>query len=181
MLFGPVYRCRDLAAEGVGLELGGADRGRSRAQRGPGEDAVSDPLLATPSGKPRARALGIPFSGAPGRWNAITDVPGVEVGYATRIEGTDIRTGVTAVLPRGSDGIIDPCAAGFHSQNGNGEMTGVSWIRESGTTNLPIAITNTHAVGVAHASIVRWAVRHHPELAEWWWWLLLPPRRGTAT
>ena len=135
-------------------------------------DPAYDPRLATPSGKPRARSLGIPFGGTPGPRNAITDVAGVEVGYATRIEGTNIRTGVTAVLPRGRDGIIDPCAAGFHSQNGNGEMTGVSWIRESGSTALPIAITNTHAVGVAHASIIRWAVKHRPELAEWWWWLL---------
>lgn len=133
---------------------------------------MSDPRLATPSGKPRARSLGIPFGGAPGPYNAITDVPGVEVGYATLIEGADVRTGVTAILPRGPEGVVDPCAAGFHSQNGNGEMTGVSWIRESGTTAMPIAITDTHAVGVAHASIVRWTVRHHPELAEWWWWLL---------
>jgi hypothetical protein len=77
------------------------------------EDSTHDPRLATPSGNPRARSLGIPFGGTPGPWNAITDVAGVEVGYATRIEGTNIRTGVTAVLPRGRDGIIDPCAAGF--------------------------------------------------------------------
>jgi L-aminopeptidase/D-esterase-like protein len=99
-------------------------------------------------------------------------VPGLEVGFTTLIEGSDVRTGVTAILPRGVEGAADPCAAGFHSQNGNGEMTGVSWIRESGTTALPIAITNTHAVGVAHASIVRWAKRRRPDLAEWWWWLL---------
>ena len=133
---------------------------------------MSDPLLATPSGKPRARSLGIPFGGTPGPWNAVTDVPGVQVGYRTLIEGTDVRTGVTAILPRGPGGVVDPCAAGFHSQNGNGEMTGVSWIRESGTMMLPIALTNTHAVGIAHASIVRWTVQHHPELDEWWWWLL---------
>ncbi len=125
----------------------------------------------TPAGQPRARALGIPFGGRPGGWNAITDVPGVEVGYVTRIEGSHIRTGVTAIHPRGAAGTADPVAAGFHSQNGNGEMTGVSWINESGTFTGPVAITNTHAVGVAHAGIVAWTVRHHPEVAEMW---LLP-------
>ena len=126
---------------------------------------------ATPAGQPRARALGLPFAGRPGRWNAITDVPGVEVGYVTLIEGDHVRTGVTAIHPRGPSGTGDPVAAGFHSQNGNGEMTGVSWINESGTFTGPIAITNTHAVGVAHAGIVAWTVRHYPEVAEMW---LLP-------
>jgi D-aminopeptidase len=130
-----------------------------------------DPHLATPAGKPRARSLGIPFDGTPGAWNAITDVPGVEVGYATLIEGPDVRTGVTAIHPRGRANPGDPCAAGFHSHNGNGEMTGVSWIEESGTMAGPIALTNTHSVGVAHAGIVRWTVRRHAQLAEAW---LLP-------
>jgi D-aminopeptidase len=129
------------------------------------------PHAATPSGRPRARALGIPFAGTPGRWNAITDVPGVEVGYTTLIRGTSVRTGVTAIHPRGAAGAGDPVAAGLHSQNGNGEMTGVSWIGESGTFAGPVAITNTHAVGVAHAAIVAWAVRDHPRLADVW---LLP-------
>lgn len=79
---------------------------------------------ATPAGKPRARALGIPFGGTPARWNAITDVPGVQVGYTTLIQGDSVRTGVTAIHPRGPDGAADPVAAGFFSQNGNGEMTG---------------------------------------------------------
>jgi D-aminopeptidase len=130
-----------------------------------------DPHRATPGGKPRARALGIPFAGRPGRWNAITDVPGVEVGYATLIQGDAVRTGVTAIHPRGPAGTADPVAAGFHSQNGNGEMTGVAWINESGTFNGPVAITNTHAVGVAHAGIIAWTVKHHPAVAEVW---LLP-------
>jgi D-aminopeptidase len=129
------------------------------------------PLLETPTGKPRARGLGIPFAGIAGANNALTDVPGVEVGYATLIEGDDVRTGVTAIHPRGRTNPGDPCAAGVHSQNGNGEMTGMSWIEESGTMAGPIAITNTHAVGIAHASIIRWTVKHHPELAEAW---LLP-------
>jgi D-aminopeptidase len=127
--------------------------------------------LETPSGKPRARALGIPFAGSPGAANAITDVPGVEVGLATLIEGEGVRSGVTSIHPRGRDNPGDPCAAGFHSLNGNGEMTGIAWIEESGTATGPIAITNTHAVGRAHAGIVRWTVEQHPHLAERW---LLP-------
>jgi D-aminopeptidase len=129
------------------------------------------PHAATPAGKPRARSLGIPFGGTPGRWNAITDVPGVEVGYRTLIEGDSVRTGVTAIHPRGRGGAADPVAAGFFSQNGNGEMTGVSWICESGSFSGPVAITNTHAVGIAHAAIVAWTVQHHPHLADAW---LLP-------
>jgi D-aminopeptidase len=129
------------------------------------------PHAATPAGKPRARALGIPFDGTPGQWNAITDVPGVEVGYATLIEGAAVRTGVTAVHPRGAAGAADPVTAGFFSQNGNGEMTGVSWVAESGTFAGPVAITNTHAVGVAHGAIIAWAVRRHPRMADAW---LLP-------
>jgi L-aminopeptidase/D-esterase-like protein len=125
----------------------------------------------TPAGRPRARALGIPLAGRPGRWNAITDVPGLELGYATLIEGTDVRTGVTAIHPRGRAGAADPWTAGFHSQNGNGEMTGLAWIAESGTAAGPICLTNTHAVGIAHAAIVRWTARHHPQVADGW---LLP-------
>ena len=125
----------------------------------------------TPGGRPRARALGLPFGGRPGPWNAITDVPGVEVGYVTLIEGDRVRTGVTAIHPRGPAGTGDPVAAGFHAQNGNGEMTGISWIAESGTFTGPIAITNTHAVGVAHAGIVAWTISHYPEVADNW---LLP-------
>lgn len=131
----------------------------------------TDPHMTTPSGKPRARSLGIPFGGTPGRWNAITDVPGLEVGYTTLISGDNVRTGVTGIHPRGKDGAGDPVAAGYHSQNGNGEMTGVSWIREAGSFSGPVAITNTHAVGVAHAGIVAWTVKHHPMLANAW---LLP-------
>lgn len=130
-----------------------------------------DPRAYSPSGQPRARGLGIPFAGTPGQWNAITDVPGVEVGYTTLISGSDVRTGVTAIHPRGASGAGDPCAAGYHNQNGNGEMTGVSWIQESGHTSGPVCITNTHAVGVVHAGIVAWTVAHHPAVAEAW---LLP-------
>ncbi|MGZ4124081.1 MAG: DmpA family aminopeptidase [Actinomycetota bacterium] len=132
---------------------------------------MSDPLRLSPSGAPRARGIGIPFDGQPGPSNAITDVPGVEVGYTTRIQRDEVRTGVTAIHLRGRTGAGDPAAAGFHSFNGNGEMTGVSWIAESGTTAGPICITNTHAVGVAHQAVVAWMVETHPEAAEGW---LLP-------
>ena len=131
-------------------------------------EPLPGPHAATPAGKPRARSLGIPFTGTPGRWNAITDVPGVQVGYVTLIEGDSVRTGVTGILPRGAAGAADPVAAGFFSLNGNGEMTGVSWISESGTFALPLAITNTHAVGIAHAGIVAWTAKHHPELGDEW-------------
>jgi D-aminopeptidase len=137
----------------------------------PDPASLPGPHTATPAGKPRARSLGIGFGGTPGRWNAITDVAGVEVGYRTQIEGVSVRTGVTALHPRGRAGAGDPVAAGVHSQNGNGEMTGVSWIEESGTFSGPVAITNTHAVGIAHAAVVAWTVRHHPRLADAW---LLP-------
>jgi L-aminopeptidase/D-esterase-like protein len=132
---------------------------------------VDEHWLKTPGGKPRARSLGIPFAGRPGAWNAITDVPGVEVGFETLIEGTDVRTGVTAIHPRGRENPGDPCAAGYHSQNGNGEMTGMSWVQESGSMAGPICITNTHAVGIAHGGIVKWTAKHHPAIAEAW---LLP-------
>ena len=131
-------------------------------------EPLPGPHATTPAGKPRARSLGIPFTGTPGRWNAITDVPGIQVGYVTLIEGDSVRTGVTGILPRGADGAADPVAAGFFSLNGNGEMTGVSWIGESGTFSLPLVITNTHSVGIAHAGIVAWTAKHHPELGDEW-------------
>ncbi len=131
----------------------------------------NDPHLVTPTGKPRARAAGLKYRGTPGPHNAITDVPGVEVGYRTLIEGDNVRTGVTAIHPRGKGNPGDPVAAGYHSLNGNGEMTGVSWIEESGTCQGPIAITNTHAVGIAHAGIIAWMNRYHADLTDVW---LLP-------
>jgi D-aminopeptidase len=103
---------------------------------------------STPSGKIRARGLGLSLPGRPGRYNAITDV-GVEVGYSTLIRGADVRTGVTAILPRGRAHAHLPCAAGSYSLNGNGEMTGLLWIEESGELQSPITITNTHSCGVA--------------------------------
>ena len=132
---------------------------------------MTGPHATTPAGKRRARGLGIPFGGIPGSWNAITDVSGVEVGYATLIEGDAVRTGVTAIHPRGREDAGDPCAAGFHCQNGNGEMTGIFWIAESGTLSGPVCITNTHAVGMAHAAVIAWTVQRHPQVADAW---LLP-------
>jgi D-aminopeptidase len=135
--------------------------------------------LRTPSGRTRARGLGLDFGGSPGPWNAITDVPGVSVGYATVIEGEGahrfgegpIRTGVTMILPRGRDGVGQACAAGVYSSNGNGELTGSHWIEESGSFSTPIGVTNTHAVGTVHRGIVNWIAENRPSLAAQW---LLP-------
>ncbi len=133
----------------------------------------------TTDGRPRARGLGVPLPGQPGRFNAITDVPGVEVGVTTLITGDGplvvgrgpVRTGVTAILPRGKGGIGQPCAAGWCSLNGNGEMTGTTWIEESGSFNLPVVLSNTHAVGACHSGVISWVNRVQPQLARQW---LLP-------
>lgn len=129
---------------------------------------ATDPHLVTPAGSPRARSLGIAFEGRAGAWNSITDVPGVEVGYITLQQGSDVRTGVTGIHPRGRGDRGDPCAAGVHSHNGNGEMTGFAWVQESGTTSGPIAITNTNSIGAAHEGIVRWIVANHPDADDTW-------------
>jgi D-aminopeptidase len=121
-----------------------------------------DPRSHSPDGRPRARGLGLDFDGETGTNNAITDVPGVEVGYRTLIEGDSCRTGVTAVMPRGRAGGLSPTAAGLHSFNGNGEMTGSHWIREAGKFTGPICITNTAAIGAVHEGVSRWLVGHHP-------------------
>ena len=124
----------------------------------------------------RARDLQIPFEGIPGEWNAITDVKGVEVGFVTLMSGDGtlvtgtgpVRTGVTAILPRGRDGIGVPCAAATHTLNGNGEMTGRAWIDESGSLSMPIAITNTHSVGRVHSGVLGWVHDNAPgALAQW--------------
>src|SRR6476620_6278950 len=128
-------------------------------------------MTHTRDGRPRARGLGIVLSGEPGPLNAITDVAGVEVGVTTLIDGPSVRTGVTAVLPRGRDGVGQPCAAGWYSLNGNGEMTGTTWIDEAGSFNLPVVLSNTHAVGACHTGVVSWVNRISPRLAKQW---LLP-------
>ncbi len=123
----------------------------------------------------RARDLGVPLAGTPGRLNAITDVPGLTVGYTTVISDPDqergvgaARTGVTVILPRGRDGVGLPCAAAVHSFNGNGELTGRTWIDESGAISMPIAITNSHSVGAVHEGVDRWTHRTHPHVARAW-------------
>ncbi|MGG9962186.1 P1 family peptidase [Ferruginibacter sp. SUN106] len=115
--------------------------------------------------KPRARDIGIPFDGTPGKFNAITDVKGVEVGYSTIItgEGKNIRgkgparTGVTAILPRGKNN--NPVYANWYTLNGNGEMTGTTWITESGFLETPVMITNTNSVGVVRDAVLKWFVK----------------------
>ncbi|MCZ6828295.1 MAG: P1 family peptidase [Gammaproteobacteria bacterium] len=116
--------------------------------------------------KPRARDLGLPLGGQPGRWNAITDVAGVEVGYCTLIDGDGelevgkgpVYTGVTAILPRGRSDQPRPVWAGQFDLNGNGELTGSHWIKDAGYFASPICITNTHAVGMAHHATVGWMI-----------------------
>jgi D-aminopeptidase len=130
------------------------------------------------SPKPRARDLGVPFDGTPGPYNAITDVPGVLVGFTTKISGEGklvvgkgpVRTGVTAILPRGKNSMTDAVFAGWFSQNGNGEMTGTTWVEESGFLEGPVMITNTHSVGVVRDAVIRWRVEHgEPDPTGYWW------------
>lgn len=135
-------------------------------------------IFAAAQSKPRARDLGVPFDGTPGPLNAITDVKGVEVGHTTIIQGAPgplkvgsgpVRTGVTAILPRGK-ALTDPVFAGWFSLNGNGEMTGTTWIEESGFLESPIIITNTHSVGIARDAVIRWRVdRGGPDASGYWW------------
>jgi L-aminopeptidase/D-esterase-like protein len=130
------------------------------------------------SSKPRARDLGVPFDGTPGPLNAITDVAGVTVGETTLISGEGklqigngpVRTGVTAVLPRGAKSMSDPVFAGWFTENGNGEMTGTTWVEESGFLEGPVMITNTHSVGVVRDAVIQWRVAHgQPDPAGYWW------------
>jgi L-aminopeptidase/D-esterase-like protein len=116
--------------------------------------------------KPRARDLGIPFEGTPAAFNAITDVAGVTVGYATVIEGHSARTGVTIIHPRGNNDST-PVYAGVHSFNGNGEMTGAAWVEEGGLLEGPIGITNTHSVGIVRDSIIAWQAKNDALYQKW--------------
>lgn len=138
-----------------------------RARAESGEASQAAPPVATVK-KARARDLGIPFEGTPGPHNAITDIQGVEVGHATLNHGHGklvvgegpVRTGVTAILPRGK-GVTNPAVfAGWFSLNGNGEMTGTTWIEESGNLEGPVMITNTHSVGVVRDAIIAYQVEH---------------------
>jgi D-aminopeptidase len=126
---------------------------------------------------PRARDLGVPFEGTPGPLNSITDVKGVEVGYRTLISGEGklqvgvgpVRTGVTAIFPRGQTA-VDPVFAGWFTENGNGEMTGTTWVEESGFLFGPVMITNTHSVGVVRDTVIDWQLKHGTPipLEDWW-------------
>jgi L-aminopeptidase/D-esterase-like protein len=119
--------------------------------------------------EPRGRDLGIPFDfGQPGKANAITDVPGVEVGHVTLVDGASVRTGVTAVLPRGrGDDGLQPCFAGYYSLNGNGEMTGIAWVEEAGVLEGPVLLTNTNAVGVVRDAVIQYAHQRFGEREGW--------------
>jgi L-aminopeptidase/D-esterase-like protein len=142
--------------------------------------SVPEAHRRTPSGKLRARGAGIPFDGVPGVYNAITDVAGVEVGYRTLIRGSGplvvgrgpVRTGVTAILPRGRERASSAVWAGVASLNGNGEMTAYAWIEEAGRCEGPISITNTHSCGVARDATIEWVSRqrseqHHNDAIFW--------------
>jgi D-aminopeptidase len=127
--------------------------------------------------KPRARDLGVPFDGTPGANNAITDVKGVEVGHTTLISGEGklkvgegpVRTGVTAILPRGNSS-TDPVFGAWFTLNGNGEMTGTTWLEDSGFLDGPVMITNTHSVGVVRDAVIAWKVKHgEPDMEGYWW------------
>ena len=128
--------------------------------------------------KPRARDLGVPFNGTTGEFNAITDVKGVEVGYSTIIKGSGknilgegpIRTGVTAIFPRGKAKKFSPVYANWYSLNGNGEMTGTTWVTESGFLETPVMITNTNSVGVVRDAVLKWYVDTDWYKGETWWY-----------
>jgi D-aminopeptidase len=136
-------------------------------------------LLTTAQTEPRARDLGVPFDGTPGPFNAITDVKGVEVGHTTLISGSGplkvgvgpVRTGVTAVLPRGKDS-LDAVFAGWFALNGNGEMTGTAWVEDSGFLEGPVMITNTHSVGVVRDAVIAWRIKRAPPDEEGYSWSL---------
>ncbi|MFY9731551.1 MAG: P1 family peptidase [Candidatus Acidiferrales bacterium] len=138
---------------------------------------VGSVIISAAQVAPRARDLGIPFEGTPGPLNSITDVKGVEVGYQTLIRGEGklqigvgpVRTGVTAIFPRGKSA-VDPVFAGWFTENGNGEMTGTTWVEESGFLYGPVMITNTHSVGVVRDTVIDWELKHGTPipLEDWW-------------
>src|SRR5947207_6158562 len=166
------------------LEKRSADRivtMRSILRLGPLILLVATQTLCAQS-RPRGRDLGVPFDGTPGPLNAITDVAGVTVGHSTIIAGQGklvvgqgpVRTGVTAIFPRGATN-GDPVFGGWFTLNGNGEMTGTTWLEESGFLAGPVLITNTHSVGVVRDAVIEWLVHKGfefdwslPVVAETW-------------
>src|SRR5437016_10553819 len=152
----------------------------AREPQSPSRTGITSPARSTSEHKiVRARELGVPLDGTPDKFNAITDVGGVEVGYTTLIEGDGklvvgqgpVRTGVTAIFPRGHAS-NDPVYAGVFSLNGNGEMTGTAWVEESGFLEGPVVITNTHSVGVARDAVIAWRLAHGGPDAEGFAWSL---------
>ena len=149
---------------------------QAREPQSPTRNSITPP----PTKAVRARDLGIQFEGTPGTLNSITDVTTVEVGYATLVQGEGkleqgkgpVRTGVTAIIPRGHNSLNDPVYAGTFSLNGNGEMTGTAWLEESGFLEGPIVITNTHSVGVARDAVIAWRVKHGAADKTGYWWSL---------
>ena len=143
-------------------------------------EPISPPPKIATEKQIRARDLGIPFGGTPGKFNAITDVAGVEVGYTTITSGEGklevgkgpVRTGVTAILPRGHTAMNDPVFGGYFSLNGNGEMTGTAWLEESGFLEGPIVLTNTHSVGIARDAVIAWRLAHGGPDAQGFAWSL---------
>jgi D-aminopeptidase len=141
--------------------------------------AVAAMAQGSPATQQRARDLGIPFEGTPGPLNAITDIQGVEVGFQTLISGEGklkvgvgpVRTGVTAIFPRGKKS-LDPVFAGWFTENGNGEMTGTTWVEESGFLYGPVMITNTHSVGVVRDAVIQYQLEHGTHAPEDDWWSL---------
>ena len=134
-------------------------------------------IVGVAQSRSRARDLGVPFDGTPGPLNAITDVKGVEVGHTTLISGDGplkvgigpVRTGVTAILPRGKNS-TDAVFAGWFTLNGNGEITGTTWVEESGFLDGPVMITNTHSVGVVRDAVIAWKVkRGQPDMEGYFW------------
>jgi len=133
---------------------------------------------ASAADQPRARTLGVPFDGTPGLLDAITDVKGVTVGHSTIVRGEGalkvgegpVRTGVTAILPRGRETMNDPVFAGWFALNGAGEMTGTTWIEEGGFLEGPVMITNTHSVGAVHEATIAWRVKEGAADATGYWW-----------
>jgi D-aminopeptidase len=120
--------------------------------------------VSTTAQSKRARDLGVPFEGTPGAWNAITDIAGIEVGHTTLIDGDSVRTGVTAIWPRGKQS-DEPVFGGWFAANGNGEMTGTTWLEESGFAEGAVMITNTHSVGTVRDASIAWQVAHQRKLA----------------
>ncbi len=131
-------------------------------------------VASVDAAEPRARDLGVPFDGKPGPLNAITDVAGVTVGQVTLIEdladGRKVRTGVTAILPRGRATLDTGAYAGWFALNGNGEMTGTTYLEEMGRLDGPVMLTNTHSVGTVHQAVIAWRVRAGPADPSGYWW-----------